>query len=166
VSILSQNDKVLEYKAGVVPRTTWKQEADGLHIRAMRAQRLDDLRQWSNPVVLKITHAQPALLPPGLETVRAAWDEPARLARCVGSLKTLGGADAVEAGFQYRDITGLDTHERRDNWQTTPLARRSAPGEFSAEVSGLQPGRTYEFRALARNALLTIYGAEVLVKTQ
>jgi alpha-L-fucosidase len=60
VSVLGQNDKVLEYKAAVRPKTTWSQQPDGLHIRAMRAQRLDDLRQWPNPVVLKITHALPA----------------------------------------------------------------------------------------------------------
>ncbi len=59
VSVLGQNDQVLEYKATVRPKTTWSQQPDGLHIRAMRAQRLDDLRQWPNPVVLKITHALP-----------------------------------------------------------------------------------------------------------
>ncbi len=165
VSILGQNDKVLEYKPSVTPGTTWKQGPDGLHIRAMRAQRLDDLRQWPNPVVLKITHAQPALLPPRIETVRANWDGPDRLARCVGALHSLGGADAVEVGFQYRDITGLDIHERRDTWQTMPLVRRTAPGEYSAEVTDLPLGRTYEFRSLARNSLLTVYGAETVLKT-
>ena len=59
VTVLGQNDKVLEYQDGVVPKTTWKQESDGLHIRAMRAQRLHNDRQWPYPVVLKITHAQP-----------------------------------------------------------------------------------------------------------
>ena len=83
VSILGQNDKVLEYKPTITPKTTWKQAPDGLHIRAMRAQRLDDLRQWPNPVGLKITHAQPALIPPRIETVRATWDAQARVARCV-----------------------------------------------------------------------------------
>ena len=166
VSVLGQNDKVLEYKATVTPKTTWKQEPNGLHIHAMRAQRLDDLRQWPNPVVLKITHAQPALLPPRLGAVRAAWDSQARLARCTGVLDALGGADAVEVGFQYRDITGLDTHERRDNWQTTALVRRTAPVQFSAEVPDLPPGRTYEFRSLAKHSLQTIYGSETVLKTQ
>ena len=38
--------------------STWHQEADGLHIRAMRAQRLYTGKQWPNAVTLKITHAQ------------------------------------------------------------------------------------------------------------
>jgi alpha-L-fucosidase len=58
-SVLGQNDKVLEYKQDVVPKTTWKQEADGLHIRAMRAQRLYNDSKWPNPVVLKITDVKP-----------------------------------------------------------------------------------------------------------
>jgi alpha-L-fucosidase len=64
VSVLGQNDQVLEYQLDVVPKTTWKQQADGLHIRAMRAQRLYNDRQWPNPVVLKLTDVKPALPPP------------------------------------------------------------------------------------------------------
>jgi alpha-L-fucosidase len=166
VSLLGQNDKVLEYKATVTPKTTWSQQPDGLHIRAMRAQRLDDLRQWPNPVVLKITQAQSALTPPQVETVRVAWDGQTGRIRCVGALQALGGAVAVDVGFEYRDITGLDTHERRDNWQTSALTRRTAPGEFSAELGGLQTGRTYEFRALAKHSLLTVFGGETVLKAQ
>jgi len=166
VNVLGQNDKVLEYKATVRPKTTWKQEPDGLHIRAMRAQRLDDLRQWPNPVVLKITHALPAQPAPRVQIVSVKWDGQARLVRCVGVLEALGGAGAVEVGFQYRDITGLDTHERRDNWQTLPLSSRSTPGEFSFAAPGLQPGRAYEFRSLARNSLLNVFGGEIVLKIQ
>jgi len=63
VSVLSQNDKVLEYQLEVVPKTTWQQRPDGLHIRAMRAQRLYNDRKWPNPVVLKLTHVRPAPSP-------------------------------------------------------------------------------------------------------
>jgi len=59
-SVLGQNDKALEYQSEVIPKTTWKQQADGLHIRAMRAQRLYNDRKWPNPVVLKITNVKPA----------------------------------------------------------------------------------------------------------
>jgi len=63
-SVLGQNDKVLEYKPDVAPKTTWKQEADGLHVRVMRAQRLYNDRKWPNPVVVKLTNVTPALRPP------------------------------------------------------------------------------------------------------
>jgi alpha-L-fucosidase len=40
-------------------KTTWRQEADGLHIRAMSAQRLYSNCKWPNPIVIRITHAEP-----------------------------------------------------------------------------------------------------------
>jgi alpha-L-fucosidase len=61
VTVLGQNDQAVEYQLDVVPKTTWENQADGLHVRAMRAQRLDDKRTWSNPVVLKLTHVEPAM---------------------------------------------------------------------------------------------------------
>lgn len=60
VRVLGQNDRVLEYKPAVVPQTTWRQEADGLHIRAMRAQRLYNDHAWPNPVVLELSCVRPA----------------------------------------------------------------------------------------------------------
>ena len=50
ISVLGQNDRVLEYRPDVVPKTTWKQDQGGLHIRAMHAQRLYNNREWPNPV--------------------------------------------------------------------------------------------------------------------
>ena len=54
----------MEYRFDVTPRTSWKQEPAGLHIRAMRAQRLYDNRNWPNPVVLKLTNVEAAPTPP------------------------------------------------------------------------------------------------------
>jgi len=45
----------------VNPKATWTQNEEGLHITAMRAQRIYNNSKWPNPVVIKITHAQPAL---------------------------------------------------------------------------------------------------------
>jgi len=55
VTVLGQNDRVLEYQRQVEPRTMFHQEPDGLHIHVMRTQRLQDNSQWPNPAVLKIT---------------------------------------------------------------------------------------------------------------
>jgi alpha-L-fucosidase len=62
VSVLGQNDGVLEYQPKVVLKATWQQESDGLHIRATHA-RLVDNRRWPDPIVLKITDAKPAVGP-------------------------------------------------------------------------------------------------------
>lgn len=60
VSVLGQNSIVLEYQPDFDPKTEWRQDGDGLHISAVRAQRLYNDKKWPNPVVLKITHAKAA----------------------------------------------------------------------------------------------------------
>jgi alpha-L-fucosidase len=55
--VLSQKDLILEDQPDVVPKTLWSQKIDGLHISAIRAQRIYNDRAWPNPIVLKITHA-------------------------------------------------------------------------------------------------------------
>ena len=164
VSVLSQNDKVLEYQPTVVPKTTWKQEADGLHIRAMRAQRLYNNRQWPNPVVLKITNVEPALQPPLVETLRPTYNAATKTAQLAGALRKLGESASLEVGFEYRDITGLDLTERHGSWQATPLVPKNATGEFTHEVPNLANGHTYDVRAVVKHPLLTLYGAEVQLR--
>ena len=56
ISVLGQDDTVLEY-TNIVPRTSFTQDENGLHIKVMRAQRIYNNRTWPNPIVLKITDA-------------------------------------------------------------------------------------------------------------
>jgi alpha-L-fucosidase len=161
VTVLGQNDKVLEYSDTVVPKTTWEQKSDGLHVRAMHAQRLYNDRKWPNPVVLKLTHVQPALVPPQVETVAPQWDAAKRTMRLTGRIAALGDATEVGAGFEYCDITGMDLTERIGNWQTTPFTPQKVAGEFTHELTGLVPGHTYEVRAVAKHPLLSLYGQEL-----
>lgn len=61
IEILGQSGRVLEYQTNVIPKASWRQEESGLHISAMRAQRIYNNTKWPNPVVIKITHAKPAI---------------------------------------------------------------------------------------------------------
>jgi alpha-L-fucosidase len=56
ISVLGQSDQIVEYKPDLKPKTTWKQDSNGLHITAYRAQRLYTNNEWPDPVVLKITN--------------------------------------------------------------------------------------------------------------
>lgn len=68
IEILGQSGRVMEYGTNTIPKTTWTQDAEGLHIRAMRAQRIyhSDYfndpatwpNPWPNPIVFKITRAE------------------------------------------------------------------------------------------------------------
>src|SRR5205085_2526264 len=155
VNVLGQNDLVYEYSK-VVPKTTWKQESDGLHIRAFFAQRLQDNSRWPNPLVLMITDVQPALNPPHVETLTAARE--ASGVTLTARLQALGDAPAVEVGFEYRSLKGLDTNERSGEWKATPVQRLTAPAEFRARVAGWEAGEPYEFRAVVQHPVLTMYG--------
>jgi alpha-L-fucosidase len=156
-SVLGQSDQVLEYRTNVIPKTTFRQEADGLHIRAMHAQRLQDNSRWPNPVVLKITNVKPAQTPPAVETGRASRNAAGRVT-LDGTLAALGSAKPVEVWFEYRSLKGLDANERSGAWQRTPPRRQDAPGAFRAEVGGWEPGEPYEFRAAVKHPVLTLYG--------
>ena len=159
-SVLSQNDEVLEYQPGVVPKTTWKQDASGLHIRAMHAQRIYNDRKWPNPTVIKLTNVKPALTPPRVESSSARWNATSRTAALTGDITALGDAATVQAGFEYRDTTGMDLTERMGPWRATSLVRRTAAGTYTVATPPLLPGRTYEFRAIVKHPLLTLYGEE------
>lgn len=121
----------------------------------MHAQRLQDNSQWPNPVVLKITNVKPALTPPRVETGRAARS--ASGVTLSATLGALGDAASVEVGFEYRSLKGLDANERSGEWSKTPLQRMTAPGAFSATVVW-SPGEPYEFRAVVKHPVLTMYG--------
>src|SRR5262249_45382628 len=103
VTVLGQSDEIVEYRPGLVPKTTWKQESDHLRITAYRAQRLYTDRRWPNPVVLKITNVEPGLAPPEVQTGSARWDAATGTATLSGKLLNLGKVNQVEVGFQYRE---------------------------------------------------------------
>ena len=57
VSVLGQTGRVLEYNVNARPEARWSQEADGLHVSVVRAQRIYNDSKWPNPIVLRITDA-------------------------------------------------------------------------------------------------------------
>ncbi len=149
ISVLGQNDEVLEYQPDVKPRSTFRQEGDTLVLRAIHAQRLYNNRQWPNPVVIQLDNVAPALEPPAIETTSPFAAE----------LKTLGGAPAVEVYFEYQDVTGYDLTERPNDWKALPALRLAAPGRITAPRPALTSGHLYEYRPVVKHPLLTVYGA-------
>jgi alpha-L-fucosidase len=161
VSVLGQNDQVLEYLPAVVPKTTWTQNAGGLHIRAMHAQRLYNNREWPNPVVLKITNAEAAFEPPLVMSGSATWNQGNGTATFRGNLQRIGNAATVSVGFQFQHIRGLDVDERSEAWHDTEYKSMSTPGAFETIVRDLKSGESYAFRAVVKHPLVTMYGSDV-----
>lgn len=160
VSVLGANGEVLEYAPKVIPKSTFRMESDGLHIRTMRSQRLQDNKQWPNPVVVRMTNVVPALVPPRVQTEGYRWEESSKSYHLEGDLLDMGGAKSLEVGFEYRSIEGEDVHSRTAAWVALPLQTVGHAGVFSAELPGLTDTGHYEFRAVVRHPLLALYGAE------
>jgi alpha-L-fucosidase len=160
VSVLGENGKVLEYAPTVNPKPTWEMESDGLHIRAMRAQRLQDNKKWGNPVVLRITNVKPAFAPPKVETVSSSESPADESELLTGDLTDTGGSASLEVGFEYRAISGEDVHARTAPWIATPLQTVQQAGRFTYTLAALPPG-LYEFHAIVKHPLVTLYGPDV-----
>ncbi|HEV2275837.1 MAG TPA: alpha-L-fucosidase [Acidobacteriaceae bacterium] len=159
VSVLGENGKVLEYQPQVNPKPSWEMKSDGLHIHAMRAQRLQDNHKWPNPVVLRITNVKPAFTPPQVET-RTSSENADHSELLTGSLTDMGGSSSLQVGFEYRSISGEDVHARTEPWTATPLQPVTHTGEFSYRLENLPPG-IYEFHAVVKHPLVTLFGADV-----
>ncbi len=69
-----------------------------------------------------------------------------------GELTDMGSASQVTVYFEY----GTDTSYGNE----TPHQTLSATGSFSADITGLTPGTTYHFRAVAVNSAGTSYGED------
>ena len=159
VSVLGQSGKVLEYRPEVDPKTTWRDEGRGIAISAYRAQRIYNDRRWPNPVVLKITNAEVGMEPPAVITSGAEWSPGAQTATLQAELKALGKVDSVEVGFQYRRRkTSAEMYEDDFPWQDTRMASKTSLGVYSAEAKGLDSGRPYEYRAVVKHPLITLFG--------
>jgi alpha-L-fucosidase len=158
-SVLGQNDQIVEYRPNLVPKTTFEQKADGLHVHAIHAQRLKDSDRWPYPTVIKLMNVEEAFTPPVVHTLPATWQDGK-----VGLHASWGGepsAEGAKMSFQVRLITGEDTRSRLHGWQSLPAQAAVQPGEYSAVWTGAEKGEVYEYRAVFSHPLLTIYGEEV-----
>jgi len=166
MSVLGQSDEMVEYKPEVRPTTSWKQDDNGLHITAYRAQRLYTDRSWPNPVVVKMTNVEAAIRPPEVASLRADWDPSRNTETLHGNLIDMGSAEQVEVGFQFRvKKDGTDLSEKTEAWTDLPTSAKNSVGEFTYVLPGLLPNHDYEFRAQAKHPLFTLYGQEKTFRT-
>ena len=59
ISVLGQNDKVVEYKPDIDPKPYFKQTKEGLEISVVRAQRIYNNSEWPNPISVKLENVLP-----------------------------------------------------------------------------------------------------------
>ncbi len=160
VSVLGQSGELVEYQPNTDATTYFEQKEDGLHISCVRAQRIYNNHKWHNPIVLKITNAEPALVPPVVETVNAEKISQGNLNKLIlkGKLISLGDGESVKAGFQFREYAGFVEELYSDEWQETKTVEIKKSSEFELQPGIKKEGKTYQFRTFVVHPKLRVYG--------
>ncbi|MGI4854266.1 MAG: alpha-L-fucosidase [Janthinobacterium lividum] len=161
VGVLGQNDQLVEYRPNIDAKSTFHQEADGLHVRVVRAQRLRDSDNWPYPSVMTLTDVEEAFTPPVVRTLPAT--RTGNTTTLHGDWQDKAATPGTRFGFDYRIVTGEDTQSRLNAWTHLPAQPAEKPGLYSAQFQPVA-GELYEVRAVLMHPLLTIYGEPVLLK--
>uniref|UniRef100_UPI003217C0FE alpha-L-fucosidase n=1 Tax=uncultured Draconibacterium sp. TaxID=1573823 RepID=UPI003217C0FE len=159
VSILGHNGKLVEYNPNIDAATYFEQKEDGLHISCVRGQRIYNNHKWPNPIVLKITNAQPALEPPVVVTQTTEINVLRDYERLFfnGEVINTGDAEKIKVGFQYREYAGFVEELYSDEWKETETTEISV-GQFKIKAPLLKKGKTYQYRVFADHPKLRVYG--------
>lgn len=164
VSVLGQSGKLIEYQPNADAATRFEQTADGLLITCVRAQRIYNNNKWPNPLVLKITHAVPALEPPAVITHNASISDENEQLVFNGELMKTGDAETLKVGFQYREYAGFVEELYSDEWQTSETIEVSGTGDFVIKPEIKKEGKEYQVRAFVEHPKLKVYGDVVRIK--
>ncbi len=163
ISVLGQNDKVVEYNPDADATSRFKQTEKGLEISVVRAQRIYNNSKWPNPITVKLENVVPALDPPVVVTETAEISGNAVSLK--GSLVKKGDVASVKVGFEYRPYAGFVENLYNTDWEKSALIEISEEKEFSIDMNNLNPGITYEYRAVVVHPQMSIYGDIKQLKT-
>ncbi len=165
IEVLGQSGELVEYQPQTDAATYFEQKEDGLHVSCVRAQRIYNNHKWPNPIVLKITNAEPALEPPVIVTKNAEIVSSRGYERLAlkGELIKTGNAEKVKVGFQYREYAGFVEELYSDQWKETEI-KEMPLGEFEIKPLIKKEGKTYQFRAFVEHPKLRIYGDILKIK--
>jgi len=156
LSVLSQNDLVVEYQNNVDASSSFTQKDDGLHISVVKAQRIYSDYTWPYPITIKLENIEPGLEPPEVVSVGSEIQ---------GSSVTLSGkainpkeGESLEGYFEYHEYLGFQQNINNSKWDKTEPVSIGKNGEFKTVLKNLEKGKEYEFRAVVIHPLITVRG--------
>ncbi|MBN1985817.1 MAG: alpha-L-fucosidase [Prolixibacteraceae bacterium] len=166
VSVLGQSGELVEYQPGTDAKTRFEQKEDGLYISCVRAQRIYNNSQWTNPVVLKLTNVEPALEPPVVVTKATTTTNAGNMETIIfnGEVVKTGDAEKLKVGFQYREYAGFVEELYSDEWKETTTVPISKTAEFSIKPNLRKSGKEYQIRAFTDHPKLRVYGDVIRVR--
>ncbi len=158
VEVLGQSGELTEYRPDLDVHTYWEQREEGLYISAVHAQRIYCGIQWRNPLVLKITHAQPAYEPMSVQTFHEGLSRNGESMVLAARVDSLGSFDNAGLSFEYRVYPGFALSSYETGWQCVGGITVTAPGTYTCAVPGLASGITYQYRAIVANSMNRMRG--------
>lgn len=160
LSVLGHAGELVEYQPEKDATPYFEQKEDGLHVSVVRAQRIYNNHKWPNPVVLKITNAEPALVPPVVLTQKPEKTKNGSLETLIlkGEITDMGDAPKLKAGFEYREYAGFVEELYSNDWKECSLTEISQPGNFSVKAPLKKSGKVYQYRAFVDHPKLRVYG--------
>ncbi|MEG1005880.1 MAG: alpha-L-fucosidase [Bacteroides sp.] len=159
ISVLGQNDKVVEYANQVDAKSRFSQQKDGLHISVVRAQRIYNNNKWPNPITVKLEHIEPALNPPTFLTVKSLTQT--GKTTLVGNVIDLGNTNLLNVAFEWRIYAGFVENLNETDWKRTHWMSVNKAGEYKIDLPDLPRGITYEFRTVVAHPSMTLFGEKM-----
>lgn len=165
VSVLGQSGKLVEYHPTADAKTYFEQKKDGLYISCVRAQRIYNNHAWPNPIVLKITNAEPALEPPIIATSEVAFSgQDNNQLEFWGEILKFGDALSLKAGFQFREYKDFVGELHSGDWNETETLEILNSENFSFYPNIKKEGKEYQVRAFVDHPKIRIYGNVIRVR--
>jgi alpha-L-fucosidase len=156
ISVLGQNDLVVEYKNNIDAKSYFTQKEDGLHISVVRAQRIYSNYEWPNPVTVKLENIEAALDPPLVETINSVVSE--KGVTVSGKGTNLKVSENLKGAFEYHIYGGFSGNINNTEWIKTGKLTLDNKGEFRILLNNLERGKEYEYRAIIEHPKITIRG--------
>ena len=163
ISVLGQNDLVVEYVPNVDPQSKFEAMENGLKISIVRAQRVYNNHKWPNPIVVKLENIKAAIKPPKVLTKDAKLVENEVV--FVADVLDYEDNENLKLGFEYRKYAGFLENLYFKEWFETNFIETHGSNTFQTKLGNLMPNTEYEYRAVIIHPRMKIYGEIKRIKT-
>ena len=153
---MGQSGELVEYNPSADAPARFEQKEEGLQISVVRAQRIYNDHKWPNPIVVKLENVIPALDPPFVNTIEATSTGNRMMLK--GELVKKGDGDKFQVGFLYRPYAGFAENLIGSEWIYSHFAEIDGLEKYNIGINDLEPGTTYEYRAVVRHPKIEIKG--------
>lgn len=162
VSVLGQSDKRVEYHPDIDATSRFHQMGNSLQVSVVKAQRIyNNQTGTDNPLVIKLENVIPALDPPKINTLEASLQN--GIIECVGEIVSLGDAENLMIGMEYRPYAGFGFELYDDSWAETKFQPVNKPQQINLTSPELKQKGSYQVRIVAKHPKIKMKGNIVTV---